>query len=126
MLKEIDAWLGPLTRVDTAEFEIFGIEETASAPLTVRVDVRYDLVAQRSDDGREERVGSWRMVWSRDASQSWKALRWEAGEETLSVVRGPAFIDVTAQAIGQTESLHETIGAWSRLLAHGSGWSDRR
>ena len=115
LLKEIDAWLGPLSRINTAEFEIFGIEETASAPLTVRVDVRYDLVAQRSDEIREERVGSWRMIWSRDASQSWKALRWEAGEETLSVVRGPAFIDVTTKAIGETES-------YAKQLAHGADY----
>ena len=115
LLNEIDAWLEPLAHVDTAEFEIFGIEETANTPLSVRIDVRYDLVAQRSDDSREERVGSWRMIWSRDASQSWKALRWEAGEETLSVVRGPAFIDVTAQAIGQTES-------YAKQLAHGADY----
>jgi tetratricopeptide (TPR) repeat protein len=115
LLKEIDAWLGPLERVNTAELEIFGIEETASAPLTVRVDVRYDFVAQRSDDGREERVGSWRMVWSREASQPWRALRWEAGEETLSVVRGSGYIDVTAQAIGQTES-------FTKQLAHGADY----
>ncbi len=113
--KAIDSWLGPIARVDTAEFEIFGIEEIASAPLTVHVDVRYDLVAQRNDDKREERVGSWRMVWSRGASQSWKALRWEAGEETISMVRGPAFIDVTAQAIGRTES-------YTKQLAHGADY----
>ena len=115
LLNEINSWLGAIARVNTAEFEIFGIEETASAPLTVRVDVRYDLVAQRTDDSREERVGSWSMVWSRAASQAWNALRWEAGEETLSVVRGPAFIDVTTQALGQTES-------YSKQLAHGADY----
>ena len=70
--KAIDAWLGPIAQLDTAEFEIFGIEETGSAPLTVNVDLRYDLVAQRNDDKREERVGSWRMVWTRDGSGSWR------------------------------------------------------
>ncbi len=111
----IESWLGAVAQVDTAELEIFGIEETGSAPLTVHIDVRYDLVAQRNDDKREERVGSWRMVWSHDASSSWKALRWEAGDETLSVVRGPAFIDVTAQSIGQTES-------YKKQLAHGADY----
>ena len=115
LLQQINRWLGPIARVNTAEFEIFGIEETATAPLTVRVDVRYDLVAQRTDDSREERVGSWSMVWSREASQPWRALRWEAGEETLSVVRGPAFIDVTTQALGQTES-------YAKQLAHGADY----
>ncbi|WP_348263044.1 FG-GAP-like repeat-containing protein [Telmatobacter sp. DSM 110680] len=115
LLKEVDAWLGPLTKVETAEFEIFGIEQISSAPLTVRVDVRYDLVAQRSDDRREERVGSWRMVWLRDASQSWKALRWEAGEETQGSVRGLAFVDVTTPALGHAES-------YTKQLAHGADY----
>ncbi len=114
LLNEIDAWLGPVKRVMTAEFEIFGIEVVANAPLTVHIDVRYDLVAQRSDDGREERVGSWRMVWLREDSQTWRASRWDAGEETLSVVRGQ-FIDVTEQAIGKTES-------YRKQLAHGADY----
>src|SRR6185437_6383923 len=59
LLNEMDAWLGPVKCVMTAEFEIFGIEVAANAPLTVHIEVRYDLVAQRSDDSREERVGSW-------------------------------------------------------------------
>lgn len=113
--KAVDVWLGPVAQVDTAEFEIFGIEQIGSTPLTVQVDVRYDFVAQRNDDKREERVGSWRMLWSRDVSLSWKALQWQAGEETISVVRGPAFIDITAQAIGQTE-------AYQKQLAHGADY----
>ena len=115
LLSEIDAWLGPLAKVDTAEFEIFGIAEIGSAPLTVHADVRYNLVARRSDDRREERVGSWSMVWSRDASQSWKALRWETGEETLGVVRDPAFIDVTTQAMVHTDAL-------TKQFAHGADY----
>ena len=55
------------------------------------------------------------MVWSRDAAQSWKVSRWEAGEETLGVVRDPAFIDVTTQAMGQTD-------AFSKQLAHGADY----
>ena len=103
-LREIQAWLGQASRMETAEFEIYGMEETAPAPLSVRVEVRYDLVAGRSDERREERVGSWRMDWARDESGAWKARRLEAGEETLSVVRGPVFIDVTRQALGGAES----------------------
>ncbi len=44
-LKELRVWLGPVSRVETAEFEITSIEEIASAPLAVRLDIRYDLVA---------------------------------------------------------------------------------
>jgi Flp pilus assembly protein TadD/peroxiredoxin len=103
-LQEIQGWLGQVSRVETAEFEIFGIEELAGAPLVVRIDLRYDLVSVRSDDRREERVGSWRMEWGRDESGAWKARRLEAKEETLSVAQGPVFIDVTNQALGGAES----------------------
>jgi len=53
---------------------------------------------------RKNGLGSWRMQWSQDSSQNWKARKWEIGEETLSAVSGPAFIDVTEQALGGTES----------------------
>jgi tetratricopeptide (TPR) repeat protein/peroxiredoxin len=103
-LQEIQAWLGPVLRVETAEFEIYGIEEIASAPLRVRLEIRYDIVASRNDERREERVGSWRTEWSRNESEVWKARRWEASDETLCVTHGPVFIDVTPQALGGTES----------------------
>ena len=103
-LQGIRAWLGQVSGVETAEFEITGIEEIASAPLKVRLDIRYDIVAKRNDERREERVGSWRTEWSRDESEGWKARRWEASEETLSVTHGPVFIDVTPQALGRAES----------------------
>ena len=61
--------------METAEFEIYSIEEIASDPLTVRLDIRYDLVTGGSDARREERVGSWRTEWARDASQTWTAAR---------------------------------------------------
>src|SRR5882757_8028991 len=56
-LEQIRTWLGPAARVETAEFEITRIEEVASTPLTVRLDIRYDLVFERGDKRREERVG---------------------------------------------------------------------
>ncbi len=114
-LHEIDAWLGPVTRVKTAEFEIYGIEEVGGAPLTVRVDLRYDLVGNRTDGRSEERVGSWRIEWLRDESQAWKARKWEAREEMLSVVRGPAFIDVSAETLGDTES-------YKKQMLHGADY----
>ena len=46
-LKEMQGYLAPLTRVDTAEFQIAGIEQTTHSPPQVRIHVRYDLVGQR-------------------------------------------------------------------------------
>jgi tetratricopeptide (TPR) repeat protein len=119
-LREIETWLGPLSSVQTAEFEVYGIEQTADSPLTVQVDLRYDIVALRSDERREERVGSWHIEWTRDAAQAWKARKWQAGEETLSLMRGPGFIDVTQPALGGTESYNKqllrSVDHWRTVL----------
>ncbi len=103
-LSELRDYLGPISRIETAEFEIVGIEEIASNPLMLRLDIRYDLVVQQNGNKREERVGHWRTEWLRDATNVWKARRWEAREETRGLAQGPAFVDVTHQALGSTES----------------------
>jgi Flp pilus assembly protein TadD/peroxiredoxin len=104
VLQEIQNWLAQLSRIDAAEFQITAIEETASSPLSVRLQIRYDIVGDRIDNRREEHVGTWRTEWVRNEPAVWKATRWEAGEETLSRVSVPAFIDVTQQALGGAES----------------------
>ncbi len=108
-LKELEAWLRPISKVETAEFEIYGINEITSAPLTVQLEIRYDIVALRNDNRREERVGSWRTEWARKASDGWKVQKWEANEETLCIGSGTAFLDVTAQALGSAESYKDQM-----------------
>ena len=99
-LRQVAGWLRELARIDVAEFAITDIEEIASAALTVRLDLRYDIVGDRIDKRREERIGSWRMEWARSESAGWKATRWQAGKETVSRASGAVFLDVTAQALG--------------------------
>ena len=82
--------------------EIISIEEIA--PLAVRLEIRYDIVAQRSGQERDERVGTWGTEWRRDGTAEWKATKWQAREETLSRISGPVFIDVTSQALGGVDS----------------------
>ena len=108
-LSNLRAWLGPVAHIETAEFEIYSIEQLADSPLTMQLEIRYDIVASWKDDRREEKVGSWRTSWARDAAQAWKAHTWEAREEQVAVVRGPAFIDVTSRALGAAESYKEQL-----------------
>lgn len=103
-IEEMQGWLRSFTSLETAEFEITSIEQIASAPRTIRTDIRYDIVANRHDDRTEERVGSWNVEWYEVESRSWRARRWQADEETRSTVSGSAFIDVTSQALGKTTS----------------------
>lgn len=108
-LQSLQAWLGHVERIETAEFEIYGIEVTAESPLTAQLQIRYDIVATRKDKQREERVGSWATVWARDASQAWKAKQWETREEQVCVVQGPAFVDVTTRALGGADSYNNQL-----------------
>ena len=124
-LKEMQGWLAQVSSVETAEFEIYGIEEIAGTPLTVRLEIRYDIVAGRSDGRREERVGSWRTEWSRDASDVWLAKKWQAGEETVAIAQGPVFIDVTHQAMSGAESYNKQllrgVDDWRTVLDGATG-----
>ena len=103
-LHEVKSYLSEMSRIETAEFEIVGIEEIAGSLPGVHIDIRYDIVGTRTEMEREERVGHWLTQWSRDESNEWRVLRWEATQETLSRAREPIFIDITSQALGQTES----------------------
>jgi Flp pilus assembly protein TadD/peroxiredoxin len=103
-LAEIKTYLAGMSDVETAEFEIVGIKETAGSSPSVNLAIRYDFVGTRPDMGREERVGQWRTRWSRDQSGAWRVLKWEATEEIVSRARQPIFIDVTSQALGHTDS----------------------
>ena len=108
-------WLAAPLQIETAEFEIFGIEQVTSDPLTVRADIRYDLVLTLSGGRKEERVGSWRTEWGLSKSGVWKARKWQADEESIATAKGHVFIDVTAQALGATES-------YNRQLLHGADY----
>src|SRR5271169_4868744 len=103
-LQEIKTYLGPMSRVDTAEFEITGIEEIGGSSQLAQVDIRYDLAGTTAEAQREERIGYWLTQWSHDDANGWRVRRWEATQETFSRASAPIFIDVTSQALGQTES----------------------
>ncbi len=108
-LKEITNYIAPLTKIETAEFQIVGIEQGATDSALLRVDIRYDFVGTLADATREERIGLWHTRWLRDDSSAWRAVRWEVAEETVSRVREPWFADVTAQALGQNQSYKQQM-----------------
>ena len=59
----------------TAELLIVGIEASGSAPRTARTEVRYDLVGAVGA-GRAERLGRWRIEWTREAGSDWRIVGW--------------------------------------------------
>jgi tetratricopeptide (TPR) repeat protein len=113
-LGEVRTWLEPVARIETAEFEIFGLQQISADPLALRLDIRYDLVSVLRDGRREERVGAWTTEWELQNGQ-WRARRWHAAQENLAIVRGPGFLDITSQALGKT-------AAWREQLAFGADY----
>jgi Flp pilus assembly protein TadD/peroxiredoxin len=119
-LNEVKTYFDSLPRVETAEFEIVGIEEIEGTSASVRIDIRYSLVGSLPGGKREQRIGVWRTQWSRDPSNGWRAVRWEAAEETVSRARAPIFTDITSHAFGQTDSyknqLTHGVDYWRTVL----------
>ena len=119
-LGSLSRWLEPATSIETAEFEIYGISQIGAAPLTLQIDLRYDMVSKLRDQSREERVGTWKMEWFQTTSQKWKARLWHFAGETSCTVQSLAFVDVTAKAFENIDSYHSQLlhGAdyWRTIL----------
>lgn len=108
-LRQVADWLGQISSVETAEFQITSIDQTGQTPLAVNLDIRYDIVGVRKDSGREERIGYWRTDWLRTESGQWRARRWQAANETLAVARGPVYLDITKHALGEIDSYNRQM-----------------
>ena len=103
-LEQLRTYLAPFAHLETVEFQIFEIAQTANSPLRVRTGIRYDLAGVRQDSLREERIGCWLTEWIRPDARDWRVSTWVATEETLSRAEQPTFVDVTAPALGASES----------------------
>jgi tetratricopeptide (TPR) repeat protein len=122
-LQNIQKWLGQISQVLTAEFEVTGIRQRSVAPLRIDLDIRYNLVASRQNKitgQREQRVGYWQTEWSWNdnpapGSSNWKATKWKATEEILTTAPLPGFIDVSRNALGAVDS-------YKSQLLHGSDY----
>src|SRR5580704_55075 len=114
-LHEIKTYFDRVSQVGTCQFEIVRIEEIAGASPKVRADIRYDFVLTMMGAGCEERIGLWRTEWLRDGSSGWRAVKWQATEETVCRARDPIFVDVTSHVVGHTDS-------YRNQLAHGADY----
>ena len=124
-LHAVENYFSAMARVETAEFEIVGIEETTGSPALLDINIRYNLVGILKDQAREQRVGHWLTRWSKNEVHGWQAVRWQATAETLARAREPIFIDVSAQAFGQTASYRDQmlrgVDHWRTVLDGASG-----
>ena len=111
----LDAFVAGVGSLRTAEFLIVGIEASGSAPRTARTDVRYDLVGAVGA-GRAERVGRWRIEWTREAASDWRIVGWLALEDQQSRAPGPVFTERTEEAFSANPSfrlqLRDGLDRW--------------
>ena len=114
LIEDIRAYLRPLQHLETADFEIYHCSPVHDSPLTLEVRIRYDFVGTRKDQKREERIGSWRTLWSRE-SADWRIVEWIATEENVSCAVQPIFVDITSSVLGQNTS-------YQKQLLHGSDY----
>ncbi len=114
-LRVLQNWLGDSSAIETAEFQITSIHQSVASPITVMADIRYDIVAKKPGEQREERIGVWHTEWARETASSWSARRWDATEEVLTTARGPVFIDATAAGFKDVES-------YKTQMLHGSDY----
>jgi len=108
-LEEMKMYLGAFAQIETAEIEIMGIGEIPGTARACHVEMRYDFAGKRKVGGREERIGYWKTEWLQEEAKGWRLRKWEAAEESVSRAREEIFVDVTAQALGQTESYREQL-----------------
>ena len=103
-LSEFSIWLNGLGHLEATEFDTYEIHTVTENPLVVDVTLRYDLVGTLDGGRREERVGTWKMTLAKTALGTWSIHRWQATQERCCIGPQMGFVDVTAKALGGTES----------------------
>ena len=83
----------------------------------VRADIRYDLVATMTGAGREERIGLWRTEWLRDESSGWRAVKWQATEESVCRARAIPFSSMLRRTLWD-----DTDSSKNQLAPHGADY----
>ncbi len=126
---DLKSWLEPGFTVERADFEITSIRETSKTPLTVQMEIRYDVLTSSRAMHRKQRIGSWTTEWQRDITSGgedgWKMLLLRGASETVSSVTSPAFVDISHAAFSSTQSYASQLlrGAdyWRSVLDNACG-----
>ncbi len=118
-LAELRASNSAFSKIITAEFQVTSITTTnegatyALQPLRTRV--RYELVGAGRDFHREQRIGSWDLVWEAAPTGDFYLRAWQTLEETQSRSTAPGYIDIAGAALGANAS-------YSAQLLHGTDY----
>jgi Flp pilus assembly protein TadD/peroxiredoxin len=125
-LHDLRSALTGFSKLITADFQVTSIEHRQQpgtpSSLQIETTIRYELVGTGAGFHREQRVGSWKIIWERAvsaaASQKASTLRvqhWTALEETWSRSNERCYIDIAYTALGGNTS-------YASQLLHGSDY----
>ncbi len=103
-LRELPSLVAPSLKLTTADFRLESILVSEQSPTLISTRVCYELVGSLSGHSREQRIGHWELDWEKNREGILSIRRWQALEETRSLVKGPGFRDITAQVLGQNSS----------------------
>jgi tetratricopeptide (TPR) repeat protein/thiol-disulfide isomerase/thioredoxin len=116
---DLQKWLGSLTQIITAEFQITGIgagaPASSSVPMRIETRIRYEVVGAGAGFHREQRVGNWDIFWERSGSGECHVAVWRAVEETLARSHAPVYVDIAATSFGGNKS-------YAAQMTHGSDY----
>ena len=122
-LHELRSSLSNYSKIDTAEFQVTGIDPQPSGSLATRV--RYELVGTGPGFHREQRVGWWDLEWEAASPDQYRLRRWHAAEETRSRSAKPWFADIAphafARASSYSDQLLHGVDHWRTILDGASG-----
>ena len=119
-LLEMQNSLSGFEKILVAEFQVTSIDVgpvQSSNPksLTMKTRIRYEFVGSGSDFYREQCVGHWLLTWERPEQGDFRVRTWLSLDETRSRSKHPAYVDVTAAALGSNSS-------YSAQLLHGTDY----
>ncbi len=129
-LREWRAALGNFSRIEIAEFQITSIlpeggDETSNPPHHIQTQVRYEIVGTGPGFHREQRIGSWHLVWESSGPGEFHLATWRVLDETQARSNSPVYVDTTAAAFGRNSSYSDQMlrgtDYWRTVLDGASG-----
>jgi hypothetical protein len=101
-LQEIGRWRNELATIDAAKFKIISVEPAAS-------DIVFFVSGASAEGSPVQFRGEWRIEWIREQDSSWKIRRLRAGPLSVAQALRKAFRDVTAEALGRSDSYRQQL-----------------
>jgi tetratricopeptide (TPR) repeat protein len=115
-LKEWRSELALFSNIEVAEFQITSIhlEGAGDPPPRAATRIRYEIVGSGNGFHREQRLGTWDLVWVR-RGQAYQLRHWRTLGETRARSHSPVYIDATAAVLGSNPS-------YANQMLHGTDY----